>query len=135
MMAMRLRVLMPNRILMDREVVAVNAEGPAGAFGLLPRHVDIATALVTGLLSYRTADGGEGFVATDGGILVKQGDTVTVSTRHAVEGAALGKLNDLVMSEFAELDDHERKVRSAVAYLEHDLMRRINALSRREAPL
>jgi len=131
-MTLRLLVLLPHRVFLDQEVTAVNAEGGEGAFGILPRHIDLATALVAGLLSYRTADGDERFIATDGGILVKRGDQVLVSTRHAFAGEELGTLRNKVAGELGQLDDHERKVRSAVAYLEHDLARRINALSRKE---
>jgi len=131
---MRLRVLLPHRVLVDREVTAVNGEGPEGSFGILPRHIDMATALVAGLLSYRTSDGEERFVATDGGILVKRGADVLVSTRNASEGRELGTLRQQVDREFDRLDQHERRIRSALAYLESDLARRINELSRRGGP-
>jgi F-type H+-transporting ATPase subunit epsilon len=126
----RLRVLLPGSVLVDEEVSAVCGEGPAGAFGLLPRHIDMATALVPGLISYRTRDGDERYVATGEAVLVKRGFEVTVSTRQAVRGKELGSLRQGIEDEFARLDDHERRVRSALASLEFDLVRRISELGR-----
>jgi len=128
---MRLRVLLPHRVLVDREVRKVNAEGPHGAFGLLPSHVDYAAVLVAGLLAYETPGGEEGFVAHDEGILVKQGPEVAVSTRSAVEGRDLGTLGGLLAGQFRELDETERRARSALAQLETDLARRISELDGR----
>lgn len=127
---MRLRVLLPTEVLVDEAVGRVTAEAVNGSFCLLPRHVDFASALVPGLLSYETAGGSERFLAVDGGILVKCGPDVTVSTRRAVGGADLGGLRATVRSEFETLDERERTVRAAAARLEAGLIRRFLELER-----
>jgi F-type H+-transporting ATPase subunit epsilon len=122
---MKLRIFLPTRILLEREVATVTARGPHGAFGLLPRHIDMVSALSPGLLGYRrSADAEEEFVAIDRGILVKQGDEVRVSVRNAVADAPLEELSELVEQHFTVLDEQERKVKSAVARLEADFLRR-----------
>ena len=82
---MRLRILLPTHVEIDEEVDKVSAEGLEGAFCLLPRHLDWVAGLVPSLLSYEQ-DGQERFLAVNGGILVKCGDEVAVSTFEAAGG-------------------------------------------------
>ena len=87
---MRLQVLTPTEVALDRDVFSVVAEGADGSFCLRPRHVDFVSALVPGLLYFEEARGGNGeYLAIDRGILVKQGPDVIVSVRAAVGGARL----------------------------------------------
>ena len=65
----------------------------------------------------------EEFLAVDGGILVKEGETVSVATLMAVKGD-LGILRKTVETFIGEQDERERKTRSAVARLEADFIRR-----------
>jgi F-type H+-transporting ATPase subunit epsilon len=129
---MRLKILLPTRILIDREVTKINAEAENGAFTLLPRHVDFVMALPPSLLAYVTEDEGkEEFLAVDEGILVKRGSEVRVSARNAVRGPDLGTLRQTIEEEFMQLDEHEKKARLAVAGLETDLVRRFIELGKR----
>lgn len=122
---MKLRIFLPTRILLETDVASVTATGLNGSFGLRPRHIDYVSALAPGLLAYRTtAESKEQFVAIDRGILVKQGDEVRVSVRNAVADAPLEELANVVENRFAELDEHERQVQTAVARLEADFLRR-----------
>jgi F-type H+-transporting ATPase subunit epsilon len=91
----KLRVMLPTRIAFDHEVDKVVAEGPQGFFGLLPRHVDTVSELVPGIVTY-SADGREGFVAVDGGTLVKLGPDVLVVTATAAVGDDLERLRAVV---------------------------------------
>jgi F-type H+-transporting ATPase subunit epsilon len=114
---------MPSEVFLHAEVTKVVGEGPQGSFAILPRHVDMTTALVAGILIYEIKDGGERFLALDGGILVKKGDEVSIATRMAVKGE-LGALKVTVDRFTSEVDERERKTRSAVAKLEADFVRR-----------
>ena len=120
---MRLKIFHPSDSFLDEEVSKVVAEGPAGSFGILPRHLDMTSALVPGILSYWTSRGKEMFLAVNGGVLVKQGDDVFVATRMAVAGD-LGALNHTVSEFLRDVDEKERQTRSAVAKLEADFVRR-----------
>jgi F-type H+-transporting ATPase subunit epsilon len=66
----------------------------------------------------------------DGGILVKLTDQVLVATRRAVRGE-LGILKKTVEHMVAEVDERERKARSAMARLEADFMRRFVEFGKR----
>lgn len=127
---MRLKVLLPTKVLLDEPARKVVAETENGSFGLLPRHVDFVAPLVPGMLSFEAEDGTESFLAVDGGILVKNGSEVVVSTRRAVCGGDLGELRETIEREFFSLEDRERRTRSALARLESDIVRRFMELGR-----
>jgi F-type H+-transporting ATPase subunit epsilon len=130
---MRLRIVLPAVILADIPVHRITAGGLHGSFTLLPRHVDFLAALVPGLLAYAPADGDERFAAIDGGLLVKYGADVLVSTHRAVLGGDLGRLRHLVDSEFRALDERERVARGVMVRLEADFIRRFLDLGERRA--
>ncbi|MBV7331646.1 F0F1 ATP synthase subunit epsilon [Chloroflexi bacterium TSY] len=101
----RLRILLPQRVLLDRNVSKVIAEAANGSFCLLPRHIDFVAPLVSGVLFFETPKGEETFLAIDAGILVKKGADVFVSTPDAVVGPDLGSLRQTVVRRFIELQD------------------------------
>ncbi len=120
---MRLKVLLPTSVLIDKDVTKVIAEAENGSFCILPRHIDFVAALVPGILSFK-ADKEEEFLAVDEGILVKCGNEVMVSIRKAVCCKNLGTLKQTVEEEFRILDEREKKTRSILARLELDFARR-----------
>lgn len=122
---MRLRVLIPTEVFLDQEASKIKAEASNGWFCLLPKHVDFATALVPGILSFQNAPGPEEFLAIDHGILVKCGPDVWVSTRGAVRSPGLASLRDAVETQFRVLDEREKATRAFEAKLEADLVRRL----------
>lgn len=126
---MRLKILLPTEVLLDRKVEKIIAEGTSGSFCLLPRHQDYIAALVPGLLSF-FAGGREQFVAVDEGVLVKTASQVLVSTRRAVRGPDLGSLRRMVADEFLELDRKQQSSREAMSRLEVNFARKIYELSK-----
>ena len=125
---MKLKVLTPTKVLIDRPVMKVIAEAENGHFCLLPHHIDFVAALVPGILSLTTETETEIFVAIDEGILVKCGTEVLVSTRNAVEGKNLETLIQTVVEQFQMLDEKEKLTRSALAKFEVSMMRHFREL-------
>jgi F-type H+-transporting ATPase subunit epsilon len=126
---MNLRILLPFQVFAQKTGVSrVVAETPEGSFGLMPHRLDCVAALAPGILTYETAADGEVFVAVDEGVIVKAGSDVLVSVRRALAGADLGQLRDAVEREFLTLDGQEKSVRSMVAKMEGDLIRRMATL-------
>lgn len=125
---MRLEVITPLAVCVDRPVRRIVAEGPDGHFGMLPSHIDFVSELVPGILLYETAEGAERFVAVNSGTLVKCGDEVRVAVRGAVEGDDLGALRARVEAEFRQHDEEERDARAALARLEASMIRRFRDL-------
>ena len=121
---MHLKVVLPTKILLETDVVQVNAEAENGMFCLLPRHLDFVATLIPSLLSLVSSQGEEKFLAIDQGILIKHGDQVTVATQHAVQGGDLGKLKQTVEQQFRLIDEREATTRSVLAKLEVSTIRR-----------
>ena len=126
---MNLKVLLPFQIFAEKTGVSrIVAETREGSFGLLPHRLDCVAALAPGILTYETTSDGEVFVAVDEGVLVKTGPDVLVSVRRALGGTDLGQLREAVEREFLTLDEHEQSVRSVLAKMEGDLIRRMASL-------
>lgn len=121
---MKLKVLLPTEVLVDEEVQKLSVEAADGALTLLPRHIDVTTALVPGVLSFETADGHEAFVAVAEGVLAKCDREVLVSVRKGVCGTELGELRRRVEEEFRKRDDHEESARIALGKIEATFVHR-----------
>ena len=121
---MHLTISLPTERLVDEEISKITAEARNGSFCLLPRHIDFVATLTPGVLSFIDAGGREVFAAVDGGVLVKTGEDVRVSTAGGVRDTDLGRLQSLVEEQFLALDEAERKARTALARLEAGTVRR-----------
>jgi len=122
--SMHLTLITPVETVIDQRIRRLSARGGDGAFGLLPRHVDIAVPLVPGIVAYVDEGADEHFVAIDMGVLLKTGSSLRIVTRRAVAGDDLAGLEQLVEEEFLNLSDLERDARLALARLEAGVVRR-----------
>ena len=123
---MNLKVLLPFQIFAEKTgVVRIVAESHEGSFGLLPHRLDCVATLAAGILIFETKIEGEAYAAVDEGVLVKTGSDVLVSVRNAIAGTNLGQLREAVQREFLHLDEQEKNVRSVLAKMEGDLIRRM----------
>jgi F-type H+-transporting ATPase subunit epsilon len=61
-------------------------------------------------------------------VLVKTGPDVLVSVRRALGGTDLDRLRQAIEKEFLTLDEHEQSVRSVLAKMEGDIIRRMASL-------
>ena len=123
---MNLKVLLPFRIFAEKTGVSrIVAETREGSFGLLPHRLDCVAALAPGILIYENEAEGEVYVAVDEGVLVKTGLDVLVSVRNAIGGTDLGQLHEAVEREFLNLNEREQSVRSVMAKMESDFIRRL----------
>jgi len=126
---MRLEVLLPFRIFLDRsDVSRVVAETAAGSFGLLPHRLDCVAALVPGILTFETVTDEEVFVAVDEGVLIKTGLAVRVSVRRAMRGDNLDHLREAVEREFRVQDEQALALRAVTDRLESGLVSKLAKL-------
>ena len=124
-----LKVLLPFQVFMETlDVSRIVAETSEGSFGILPHRLDCVAALAPGILTYGTVAGREVFVAVDEGVLVKTGLDVLVSVRRAQSGTDLAQLRAAVDRDFLTLNEDERRVRSTLAKMESDLVRRMASI-------
>ncbi|MBE3120981.1 MAG: F0F1 ATP synthase subunit epsilon [Thermoplasmata archaeon] len=118
-----LKILLPGKTFLKREVKKITAEAENGWFCLLPKHVDFTTSLTPGILLLTTSEGKDVFLAIDEGILVKYGNKVVISTRNAIEGEDLGELKNRVEEIFIKTDEKEKDAQIALSKLEADFVR------------
>lgn len=117
-------VLLPEGELFRGRVKSVVAPGAGGSRGFLPRHIDFVTSLQpASIVTCVLEDGSERFFAVQGGVLVKKGDELTVTTRRALMADDLAVLPDLIEETFAEEEEHERLSRRVLHQLEAQLVR------------
>jgi F-type H+-transporting ATPase subunit epsilon len=122
---MRVKIITPTAIPVDKAVNKITAEAANGSFSLLPRHIDFVAALVPGILALTDDTGDEQFLAIDEGLLVKRGDEVRISVSRAVRGPTLEELQQVVEAEFQQRDEQERMARTAISRLEAGFIRRM----------
>jgi len=126
---MDLKILLPFKVFKDiTNVNRLVADTNDGSYGFLPQRLDCVAVLVPGILTYETSTGGVHYLAIDGGVMIKTGDQIQVSIRNAIGGADLGQLRASIETEFKNLDEKERNVRSAVAKLESEFIQSIKRL-------
>lgn len=124
---MRLRVLCPSAMAVSEQASRVRGEAPhpVGSFTLLPRHVDVATPLAQGLLSYTREDGTDVTLAVDGGTLVKVGDDVIVSTPNVVTDVDADSVLATVRQHFSHEAEEDRRSRTALDHMSSSIVDRL----------
>jgi F-type H+-transporting ATPase subunit epsilon len=123
---MNLKILLPFQIFAEKTGISrIVAETRGGSMGLLPHRLDCVAALAPGILTYQNEGESETYLAVDEGILVKTGLDVLVSVRNAIGGTDLGQLHAAVEREFLTVSESERSVRSVMARMESDFIRRV----------
>ncbi|MDQ5932998.1 MAG: F-type H+-transporting ATPase subunit epsilon [Cyanobacteriota bacterium erpe_2018_sw_21hr_WHONDRS-SW48-000092_B_bin.40] len=126
-----LKVLLPFGVFAEKaDVLKVVADTNVGSVGILPHRLDCVAALTPGILFYKSESDGEVYIAVDQGILVKVGLTVLISVSNAIAGKDLDQLKQAVESQFFNLNQQEKNVRSLMAKLESGLISRLAGLQR-----
>ncbi|OEU65209.1 MAG: F0F1 ATP synthase subunit epsilon [Desulfovibrio sp. S3730MH75] len=118
---MKLKIMLPSGVFLDCEVDKIVAECKRGGFCLLPNHIDMATALSAGILTY-FHQGKTTNLAVDTGVLIKKGELVRISSRAAVKGE-IGKLESEVNRMLDDASEAEKAARTTVAKLEAGFVR------------
>ncbi|UAM98165.1 F0F1 ATP synthase subunit epsilon [Polaribacter litorisediminis] len=116
---MNLKILLPYKVFANLEdVSSIVFETSAGSYGLLPQRLDCVAALVPGILTYKIKNEKANYVAVDEGVMLKAGAQVLVSVQNAFGGEDLGKLNELIKTDFSNRDEIEREAKTVIAKLE-----------------
>lgn len=128
-MDMQLRVLTPVGVALDQSVTQIDFEAIDGFFTLLPRHMDMVSALKAGILSYRTGESLQ-YIACNQGVLVKKGAVVSVSTKMAIMGSDLTELEQKIATDFKQIEQERKEMNVSLAKLELGLTKGIISLQR-----
>lgn len=114
---MKLNIITPLETFVVDDVSAIYAEGLEGYFTILPNHADYVSSLDVSIFKF-IKNSKENIFAVDAGVLVKIGQEVNLAIRHAIKGDNLVDLKKQMEKEFLEIDDNERKSKTALASLE-----------------
>jgi F-type H+-transporting ATPase subunit epsilon len=118
---MRLKFILPYKTILDREVKKITAPGSGGEFQILPKHIDGTWTLKAGILTIKTDK--NLYYAINQGVVVKQGDTVYLSTIQAIAGDSLEELVQAVEDTVTVLNEKERKAREVLVRLEMETLK------------
>ena len=126
-MDLKLRIFTPIGIALETLVNKVDFEGIDGFHTLLPRHMDMVSALKAGILTYQTGEK-TAYIACNKGVLVKKNDVVSVSTKMAIQGENLKDLEDKISVDFREMEQERKEINLSMAKLELGLTKGIMSL-------
>ncbi|ACN14449.1 AtpC1 [Desulforapulum autotrophicum HRM2] len=126
---MQISINLPTSLYFSADkVLKIVAEGMEGYFTLLPNHIDYVSILVPSILTVEIKPDTPVYFAVDHATLVKKGSRVWISTRNVVRGKAYETLAQVVLHQFKEISEMEKKSRTALTGLEYGLLRRFAAL-------
>lgn len=125
---MNLKVMTPYSVVLNTPVSQVTVEAVDGFFTLKPKHMDFVNALKAGILTYKK-EGKESFVACNRGVVVKNGEEVSVSTPLAILGESLEDLKKKIAIDFQTMEEERKEVRLSMARLEVGLTKGLASLS------
>jgi F-type H+-transporting ATPase subunit epsilon len=112
---LKLRIVTPQRLVLEETAAMVTAEGALGQFGVLPQHIAFLTALEPGILTVKAA-GSERRIAIKGGFAEVRDDVVTILADEAV---AAGEID--AAGAAAAIANAERALEEApYGHSEHD---------------
>lgn len=120
----KLKIILPSKIFLEREVDKLVVEGINGYHGVFPRHIDFVSILVPGILTISN-NGNDEFYASDSGVLVKCKGKVVISIRNIIKGPALENLKNILNEKYKKIGEQERTLRSSLAKLESDFVRKL----------
>ena len=98
---MKLKIVTPERMVLEADVDAVYANAIDGEVGILPKHVPMVTPLSIGVLSY-VQSGQKQPAAVMGGVLSTDGKTVTILSDSAELSSEIDKVRAQQAKERAE---------------------------------
>lgn len=130
-MRLELEIIVPDRVVAQCRVAAVQAADASGQFGIWPGHENFLTVLVPCVLRYRFEDGRESYAALDGGVLLLEDGRISIATRDAAVAERLAEVADKAAAMLDARKDKERSARAGFAELETTLLRELRQAERR----
>ncbi len=121
---MKIKIVVPTKVLLEAEVGKIIAEGKNGSFCLLPRHVDWVSLLTASILIFSDLAGNEQYLIHDEGVLVKCKNEVLIAIKHGWLEKKLGNLKEKLEKGFQTTEKEEEKTKILLKKLEADFMQR-----------
>ena len=132
---MKLTVFTPLGTILQCKIKKVTMETLSGYYTLLPKHIDFVSAMAENIVSYVTEEDVKKYIACQHGIVVKKGESVTMTVQHAVLGDTLDELEKVINIDFKQADEQRKELNTAMARLELGLIRGFNRLNQNNGGL
>lgn len=129
---MTLTVYLPFQILIQQPIQKITFESVDGFHTILPKHIDYATALKTGIVRYQDENGQTSYLACDEGILIKKGANISLSTRLGIKNNNLKELENVIKIDFKKMEETRKESNKTMAQLELTLARGLLQLKKGE---
>ncbi len=129
---MTLTVYLPFQILIQQPIRKITFESVDGFHTILPKHIDYATALKTGIVRYQDENGQTSYLACDEGILIKKGANISLSTRLGIKNNNLKELENVIKIDFKKMEETRKESNKTMAQLELTLARGLLQLKKGE---
>ena len=130
-MSLDLEIRTPEDLVLRRDVISLQAGDATGRFGLRPGHEAFVTVLEPGIVTFRDADGGEGFAAVDGGVLLVEADHVSIVAREAVVADSLQSIAAAAAARVGARRGEEESARLAAEQIALRLLEQLRELGSR----
>jgi F-type H+-transporting ATPase subunit epsilon len=117
-----LEILVPDGLVLRTGITSLSAADASGWFGLLPHHQKFVTLLIPCVLTFRDEDGRERYAAADGGVLLLEGDHISITTREAVVADRLEDVADAAHAMLETRRERESAARAEFAGLRASLL-------------
>jgi F-type H+-transporting ATPase subunit epsilon len=124
-MSLQLEILAPDQVIVQAQIVALQAADATGRFGIWPGHESFVTVLTPCVVRYRLEGGTENFAAVNGGVLLLEDDRLSIVTRDAVVAGRLDQVADAAAEMLQARKEKEAAARSGFAELETTLVREL----------
>lgn len=121
---MEIKLIIPYKTILEKQVAKITAPGSNGNFQILPKHIDATWTLRTGILTINTHEDKDIYFAISQGVVVKEGNKVFISTFQAIAGESLEEISNMVEESLRILDEQEKKAREVLIRLETDTIKR-----------
>ena len=117
------RVITPQRVF-EREATYLRLRDRTGFFGIMGGHTAFLTLLESALGYYRTPDGGEIFLAVDGGLFSVEHGRATISSPEVFEGGDAADLARRIEQTRARRQESERIFSKMIDGLEREFVKK-----------
>ncbi|MBI4977934.1 MAG: hypothetical protein HZC28_10640 [Spirochaetes bacterium] len=127
---MKLKIMMPLSVLLETDARKVSVKTVSGWWTFLPRHTDMVTLLLPGVLEYVDASDAVRYAALDEGVAVKQAMSLMMTVRHAVVGEQRDALEKVIAEQYRTVIAEEKDIREMTAKIEADFLRQFSEMTR-----
>ncbi len=124
-----------DKVVFNGKITQIDLDTREGFFTLLPRHTDFVAALDVGISRFTAADGNQKHLAAAGGVVVKKGRDVFISTPMAVLSDTAGDLIQTIEVDFKNMREQRRQTALAAARMELGIQKGLQKMSEKEENL